>query len=173
MNLMDFCLEEEFTFKDSFLEFLGSRLLTARLKEELKKKECDLKGAFFRGMPYPKHLLKVGNVIEEWHGACHFSKAEKVAQDFAIISRNGYINEDYYEQLQEELNCEEVEFIQLIMTTDNLTGVEIYKILDELDIDRYKGEQEITTFDKNFIIKSVEKRIVDGEELYYAKVDMV
>ena len=159
--------------EDSILEFLGSRYLTNDLKDYLKLQEKELKGSFFRGLPYPKHLLKIGSIIEEWHGSTHFTIDENIAQNFAIINRNGYINDDYYDELSKELNSDEVEFVQLIMICNFLVGIEIYKLLEKLNIDNFKHEKEITTFDKNFVIKSIEKRTAYGEELYYAKVDII
>lgn len=160
--------------KEELLEFLGSRLLTQDLKKEFKSREKELQGTFYRGMPFPKHLLKIGAVIEEWHGSSHFSISEKIAQNFAILKINGYINDDYYEELQEQLQVEEVDFVQLILVANNLVGVEMYKLLEEVgESEKFLEEEEITTFDKDFIITNIEEKIVDGEKLYYANVEMI
>ena len=161
-------------FKEELLEFLGSRLMTKELKEEFKSREKELQGTFYRGMPFPKHLLKVGAVIEEWHGSSHFSISEEIAQNFAILKINGYINDDYYEELQEQLQVEEVDFIQLVLIANNLIGVEMYKLLEEVgESEKFLHEKEITTFDKDFIITNIEERKVNDEVLYYAHVEMI
>lgn len=160
--------------KEKLVEFLGSRLLTNELKKEFKNREKKLHGNFYRGMPYPKHLLKVGTIIEEWHGSSHFSISEEIAKNFAIFNINGYINEDYYEELQEELQIEDVEFVQLVLVANDLIGVEMYKLLKEIgETERFIDEKEITTFDKNFLITDIEEKNVNNEKLYYAKIKMI
>lgn len=51
--------------------FLASRCLTDSLKDQLLALEKDIDGILYRGLPFPKHLLKVGNIVEEWYGSSH------------------------------------------------------------------------------------------------------
>lgn len=151
-----------------FERFLGCRDLSSDLEKFMKEREQSLEGKFFRGLPFPTHLLKVGAVIEEWHGSTHWTLDEKVAQGFA----NDYMNECYYEELQEELGVEDVDYEYLVLVTEKLQGVESYKLLKELNINGYEREQEITVLGKDFVIESIEVKNIDGVDYYYATVSM-
>lgn len=75
-----------------FERFLATRDLSSSLHTFFKEQEQVLTGTFYRGLPFPKHLLQVGAVIDQWHASTHWTTLESVAQSFA----DDYINEDYY-----------------------------------------------------------------------------
>lgn len=131
--------------------FLGSRCLTDSLKERLICFEKNIDKTLYRGLPFPKQLLKVGNVIEEWYGSSHWSPDKSVAIDFS----NDYINEDYVEELQEELG-ECIDMIPIVLWSDNIIGIETYKIMQQLNGNEFINEKEITVIGYDFEIISID-----------------
>lgn len=158
---------------DDIIEFAGSRMITSKLLNFAKNSERVLHGAFYRGMPFPKHLLQEGLILEEWHNSCHWTTNLQTAFDFAVIKRNGYINEDYYSELANELQTDYVEFVQLILKTDRLTGIDLYKILSSFNITDYESEKEITTFGKMFKVINICSMTINDEEIYLADIEEI
>ena len=56
---------------DELSYFLGSRCLTDSLKDRLIRLEKNIDETLYRGLPFPKQLLKVGSIVEEWYGSSH------------------------------------------------------------------------------------------------------
>lgn len=150
-------------------DFAGGRFLNKSLYEKFTKDFTLIKDTLYRGMPFPKHLVKEGTIIEEWYGSSHWSLDKQVAINFADTNINGYISDDYYDELVEELGEDNVDFIKLIMVINNVEGLELYRILKENNIYKWNNEKEITLFNKDFIIKKI--NIID--DVYYANVDVI
>lgn len=151
--------------KDMLLQFVGSRYLDDNLEAFFAKYKKELRGTFYRGLPFPLHLLKEGAVIEEWHGSTHWTLDKEKAKGFS----KDYINEDYEADLIAELGEDNVTFVNLILITDYLEGVELYKLLAIHEIGRFRNEKEITAIGKNFEIVSIKVE----DEIYYAHVKMI
>lgn len=144
--------------------FLGSRCLTDSLKERLVCFEINIDKTLYRGLPFPKQLLKIGSVIEEWYGSSHWTPDKAVAIDFSC----DYINEDYIEELQEELG-QEVDVIQMVLWSKDIKGVEVYKLMQSLNKDDFVNEKEITVIGYNFIVKDIELK----NNIYFVEVEPV
>lgn len=130
--------------------FLGSRCLTDSLKDQLLALEKDIDGILYRGLSFPKQLLKVGCIIDEWYGSSHWTPDVNVAIDFSL----DYINEDYIEELQEELGAE-VNVVQVVLWSKDIKGIEVYKIIEALDKTDFLDEKEVTVIGYNFEIRSI------------------
>lgn len=159
---------------DSLDEFLGSRHLCETLETYLLSKQTSVKNVLHRGMNYPIHLIKVGNVVEEWHGSTHWSKDFQIAHNFAY---DGYINEEFAGELQEELSEEIYKSYQVTEALDlfhpvifrlkeNTKGIDVHSIIEPIqELEKWKKEQEVTFIGVDFVIESFE--YVDGEKPYY------
>lgn len=169
-NFKQSCLRKDIFIKEQLEYFAGSRDMSNTIYSLLKTYEEKLTGVFFRGMPFPKHRLKVGEIVEEWHGCSHWSIDKAVALNFAIININGYINEDYYQELSNELGEENVDFKQVLFIADNLKGVKLYEVLEKYNINNFIDEKEITTMDMDFVITSIKKDYINNEEIFIATV---
>lgn len=159
--------------KDNLEYYAGSRDFAPGILDLFNSRTESLNGTFYRGMPFPKHRLVIGEVVEEWHGSSHWSLDKEVSLNFAIINKNGYINEDYYDELVEEIGEENVDFKQVVFVANKLVGVKLYSLLEEYGINSFANEKEITTIDKDFKIKSIKMELVDNEEVYFVNVDMI
>lgn len=119
----------------------------------------------YRGMPFPKHLLKVGNVIEEWHGSTHWS----IDKDVAIGFTTDYINEEYeaeiYEELGLDFDSDEEVFVKVVLCMKDAIGYPLYKDLERLE-DNLSKEKEITIIGENHVIMDINK----VEDIYYVDV---
>ena len=153
--------------KKLFSDFIGGRILPPDFRTFLIANSKPIASILYRGMTYPKHLLKEGAVIEEWYGSTHWSFSEDVAKRFS----KDYINEDYKEDLIEELGKGNVDFVSLVLTISGIEGVDMAPFLKEYDLfDDFSNEQEVTVIGKNFRIKSIERKDINGECFYFAKV---
>jgi len=159
--------------KEELLYYAGSRDMSDEVRTYLKEREEEWTGTFFRGMMFPKHLIKKGTVIEEWHGSSHWSRDKNIALMFALASKEGYVNEDYEDALEEELGVGNYEFVQMVMTISKLKGVALDKTLEELGADDFSHEKEITTLGVDFIIADVEIATEIGEVLYIVSCEAV
>lgn len=153
--------------KKIFSDFIGGRILPPDLRDFLMANRKPISCVLYRGMSYPKHLLKEGTVIEEWYGSTHWSYSEDVARGFS----KDYINEDYQEDLIEELGEDNVEFISLVLLGKDIEGVDMAPFLKEYDlVNDFGNEQEVTVIGKNFRIESIERKSINGECFYFAEV---
>lgn len=151
--------------KNKLENFLGGRLLTMEVKDFLLKNQKMMECPLYRGLPYPKHLLYVGQTIEEWYGSSHWSKDKEVAIDFS----NDYINEDYEEELLEERD--EVEFISLVLVLDKVQGIDMEPFILHYGLfEDFGHEKEVTVLNKDFEIVDIKEEIISGEYIYFAKV---
>lgn len=130
--------------------FLGSRCLSDSLKNRLTDLEKNIDKILYRGLSFPKQLLKVGCIIEEWYGSSHWTPDINVAIDFSL----DYINEDYIEELQEELGVE-VNVVQVVLWSKDIKGIEVYKIIEALDKTDFLDEKEVTVIGYNFEIINI------------------
>lgn len=144
--------------------FLVSRCLSGSLKNRLKDLERDIDKIIYRGLPFPRQLLRVGCIVEEWFGSSHWTPDINVAIDFSL----DYINEDYIEELQEELGGE-IDVIQMVLWSKDIKGVEVYKIMESLNKDDFAEEKEITVIGYNFVVKNIEK----NNDIYFVEVKPV
>lgn len=151
--------------KENLQDFVGSRLLRPELKEYFVDEIREVEGTVYRGLPFPLHLLKVGGQVEDWHGSGHWTLDMTTAKAFS----KDYVNEDYMYELIEERGEANVEFVKVILTCDNIKGIELYKLLEEHSIQGFDAELEITTIDSRYIISSVKE---DGI-YYYVNVKQV
>ena len=149
--------------------FLATRDINQELESYLKEHERLIRKTLYRGLPFPLHLLKEGAVVEEWNGSTHWTIDEKVARGFA----DDYINEDYYEELQEELGVDEVDFACLVLVIEDLEGIEIAQLIKEHGIQGYLKEKEVTAIGKDFVIQSIETKEIDNEIYHYACVKAI
>jgi len=153
-------------------EFLGSRTLSNDLEQFL----CSLKKPYlkplYRGMNFPIHVLKIGEIVEEWHGSSHWSKEFQVALNFAY---DGYLNEEYIEELQEDealLEEYEVEeamdlFKEVVFRLSESTqAIDVDTLVNEWELSRWKHEKEVTFIGTEFEITAI-KYIEDKEKPYY------
>lgn len=151
--------------KKALEDFLGGRILTKEVKSFLLENEISVEGPLYRGLPYPKHLLKTGLVIKEWHGSSHWSKDKAVAINFS----KDYINEEYEAELLEEMD--EVEFVPLVLILDRVNGVDMeplilqYELLEEFGV-----EKEVTVFGKDFEVLEIKEEAIAGETYCLAQV---
>ncbi|MNL91052.1 hypothetical protein D3C81_07800 [compost metagenome] len=151
--------------KDMLTQFVGSRYLDDNLEAFFAKYKKELRGTFYRGLPFPLHLLKEGAVIEEWHGSTHWTLDKEKAIGFS----KDYINEEYEAELIAALGEDKVKFVNLVLYTKELEGVELYKLLVLQNIIDFIAEKEITVVGKNFEIVSI--KVEDA--IYYAHVKMI
>lgn len=135
-----------------FLNFLGSRSLTTRLKQFFIQESKVLPLTAYRGLPYPKHLIQIGHVVDEWHESSHWTPDRTVAEGFA---RSDF-NECYYEELVEELGEDAVEFVELVLICDSLVGYESYQWLQQQQLTDFASEKEITVVGYDFQIQRLE-----------------
>lgn len=155
-------------------EFLGSRFLSCELEKFLISKRGTVDTVLYRGMNFPIHLIKKGNRLEEWHGSTHWSKDFQIAHNFAY---DGYINDDYAEELQKELpemiykkyNVENAIGLfhpVIFRLKDNHYGIDVHSIIQSIPaLEIWKNEKEVTFIGTNFTIESFE--YVNSDEPYY------
>lgn len=148
---------------DELSYFLGSRCLTDSLKDRLIRLEKNIDETLYKGLPFPKQLLKVESIVEEWYGSNHWSPDKKIAIGFS----SDYINEEYVEELQEEIG--EVDMIPIILWSNNIKGVETYKIMKSLNKDDFVNEKEITVIGYNFVVRDIKLK----NNIYFVKVEPV
>ena len=151
------------------LDFAGGRFLTPAISKYFDENMKDLKGEFYRGMLFPVHRIKKGEILEEWHQCGHWSLDINQAAKFAY---DNYINDEYYEELCDEIGKENVKFVPVVFKTDEITGVELYKLLEQYDSDEiraYGEEKEITTIGFDCVMTDDLKE----EETTYGKVLLI
>lgn len=152
--------------EEEVLDFAGGRFFTPAISDYFDKNMKTLEGEFFRGMMFPIHKIKQGEILEEWHECGHWSLDIEQAAKFAY---DGYINEEYYGELCDEIGKENVNFVPVIFKTNKITGVELYKLLEQYeseDIRKFIKEKEITTIGFDCVIQSFEKVNTSYGEVY-------
>lgn len=159
------------SMKDKVDEFLGSRMLDSELEKYLLTLRGGVGCTLYRGMNFPIHLIKEGQILEEWHCSSHWSKKLKVAHNFAY---DGYLNEEHAEELGEDAallkeygvahGCDL--FKQTIFKLANNTqGIDTHKLTVEYGLSTWAKEEEVTFIGTDFLMKSVS--YVNGAEPYY------
>lgn len=169
---------EKFTKKeveDILERFIGGRCILDDTEEYLKDKFEKIDEIIYRGMPFPKYLIKKGYILEEWHGSSHWSLDFNVARN--IFSNDKFnISEDYAEELSEELNItyEEAEnlFVPIVLKLNGVSsGIRTYELVKDLDlVSRFYKEKEITTIGINTIIENIELKSDEKGEYYLIEV---
>ncbi|MGF9891268.1 hypothetical protein ABEX78_21650 [Priestia megaterium] len=148
-------------FKNQLDDFLGSRSLHPKLGGTLVSLRAPMKGVLYRGINFPLHLLEEGAILEEWHGATHWSKSFDVALGFA---RDGYLNEDYIEELNEDtklLDKYGVDssidlFREVVFRLKGSTkGIDVHNVAIKLGLTNWVREEEVTFIGTEFVIKRV------------------
>lgn len=152
--------------------FLGARHLTNRLRTFLKSLESERHQPLYRGMMFPKFLLKEGAVLEEWHGSSHWSKDITVSIGFA---HDGYINDDYEDELMEQYgfaSSDEI-FVPVVFKLSSSTkGIDVHALLQEHDeLPHWHKEQEVSFIGQDFVMGEI--LYVEHEEYPYYSVDVV
>lgn len=143
-------------------DFLGGRLLPDSLRNRLIHLEKNIEEVVYRGLPFPKQLLKAGCIIEEWNGSSHWSIDKNVALDFSI----DYMNEEYVEELEKKLN-KKIEMIRLVLYCEDIKGIETYNILNSINENNvFFREKEVSVIGYDFIVEEI--YVENG--IYYAKV---
>ncbi|QJX80256.1 hypothetical protein [Priestia megaterium] len=171
-------------FKNQLDDFLGSRSLHPKLERTLVSLRAPMKGVLYRGMNFPLHLLEEGAILEEWLGSTHWSKSFDVALGFA---RDGYLNEDYIEELDEDLNEDYIEeldedanlldrysinssvdlFKEVVFRLKGSTeGIDVHNLAVKLGLTNWAREQEVTFIGTEFAIRKV-FLVNDLEKAYF------
>ncbi|AJD93648.1 hypothetical protein JMA_43310 (plasmid) [Jeotgalibacillus malaysiensis] len=152
--------------------FLGARILSHGLKDFLKLLESERHQPLYRGMQFPKMFLKEGAILEEWHGASHWSKDISVSIGFA---HDGYINDDYADELMEEYGFESFDdiFVPVVFKLSSSTkGIDVHALLQEHDeLPHWHKEQEVSFIGQDFVMGEI--LYVEHEEYPYYAVDVV
>lgn len=168
---------DDLILRDKLNEFLGSRELNSQLEKHLLSLREPLSCVLHRGMSFPVHLLKIGGVLDEWHGSSHWSKDFEVALGFAT---DGYVNSDYLDDLIEEIehdkdllskyNAESASdlFKEVVFRlTTNTEAIDVHKLALELNLTEWLNEQEVTFIGTDFIITELQYIDIVGETPYY------
>lgn len=153
-------------------DFLGARLLTNPLRSHLKQFESERHQPLYRGMSFPKPLLKEGEILEEWHGSSHWSKDMAVSFGFAY---DGYINEDYYDEMMDEYGFENPDdfFVPVIFRLQTSSkGIDIHTMIQEVEpLSNWHKEQEVCFIGHDFVMKEI-LYVTDDKKPYYL-VDVI
>jgi len=146
--------------------FLGSRYLPIEFEHRLKKFESKLHCTIYRGLQFPKHLLTLGNKLEEWDGSSHWSKNLEVAKGFAF---DNYINMDYCMELNEELNITNSEdlFVPVIFQLQSPNqGIDIESLIHPFsELEHWRKEEEVCFIGVDFIMNHILE--IEGEQPYF------
>ena len=152
-------------------DFIGGRFIDEDTIDFLSDKFKKIDETIYRGMPFPKHLIKEDYIVEEWHGSSHWSLDFNVARDkFSIDDFN--ISDDYVEELSNELNLTYDEaydlFVPIVLKIDGVSnGVNMYEVIKSIDENsRFLDEKEIVTMGLSFIMDKIESK-TDENGLYY------
>lgn len=149
---------------NDIMYFAGSREYTPLFMEHYKNSLQNVEH-IYRGMPFPKHLLRSGYIIEEWHGSTHWSTDKDVAIQFT----EDYINEEYeaeiYEEIGLDFDADEEVFVKVVLCMKNAKGYELYKDLERLG-DNLAKEKEVTIIGENHAILSINKI----DDVYFVEV---
>lgn len=171
----DFTEEEKI---DILEKFIGGRYISNNTETYLKNKFEKIDETIYRGIPFPKHLIKKGYVMEEWYGSSHWSLDFNIARNI-FSNDDSNINQDYVEELAEEFNIsyEEAEklFVPIVLKLNKVSlGVRIYNLVKDLDkVSRFYKEKEITTIGIDTIIKKIELKTDKKGEYYLIEVEEV
>lgn len=153
-------------------DFLGARLLTNGLRSFLKPLQSERHSPLYRGMLFPKPFLKEGATLEEWHGSSHWSKDIDVSIGFAY---DGYINEDYCDELEEEHGFQDAKslFVPVVFRLKTSTkGIDIHSMIEDIqELSHWHKEQEVSFIGQDFVMGEI--LYVDQEENSYYYVDVV
>lgn len=172
---MKFSIEEKIDILEGFI---GGRYIDNRTINFLSDKFEKIDEIVYRGMPFPKHLIKEGYIMEEWYGSSHWTLDFNVARNrFSCDSFN--ISEDYTEELSREFNISYDEacelFVPIILKLSRVSkGIRTYNIIKDLDtVSRFYSEKEITTIGINTVMKNIELKIDEKGEYYMIEVEEI
>lgn len=162
----------EQTMIKTFDEFLGGRYLPPHLSRYLLSQKKPLNQVLHRGMYYPIHLIKEGEIVEEWNGSTHWSKEFQIAHGFAF---DGYLNDDYLEELE---SCQDIMEAHQVTSAEDLFHPVIFRLKENTqaidissiiagvkELETWVKEQEVNFIGVDFVIQSYE--MVEGEKPYY------
>lgn len=172
---------KEFTKKeiiDILERFVGGRCILDDTREYLEDKFETIDETIYRGMPFPKHLIKEGYVMEQWYQCSHWSLDFNITRN--IFSNDKLnISEDYVEELSNEFNIsyEEAEelFVPIVLKLNGVSsGIRTYNLVKDLDVvSRFYNEKEITTIGVDTIIKNIELKSDEKGEYYLIEVEEI
>ncbi len=158
-------------------QFVGGRYIDEDTMTLLSDNlEC-INETVYRGMPFPKHLIKKGYIVEEWHGSSHWSLDFNVSRE--VFSQDKFnISEDYCEALAEEMKMSYDEvydniFVPVVFKLNGVSlGIRLYNLVKDLDlVSRFYKEKEITTIGINTKIKNFEIKTDSYGEYYLIEVE--
>lgn len=172
---MKFSVEEQIDILEGFI---GGRYMDDKTMDFLSDKFEKINEIVYRGMPFPKHLIKEGYVMEEWYGSSHWTLDFNVARNiFSCDSFN--ISEDYAEELSGEFNISYNEacelFVPIILKLNGVSkGIRTYNVVKDLDIvSRFYNEKEITTIGINTVMKNIELKTDEKGDYYIIEVEEI
>lgn len=157
-------------------EFIGGRHITDKTLALYKDKFEKIEETIYRGMPFYKGFIKPGKIIEEWYDASHWTLDFNIARG---IFSNDYVNDDYIEELSNELNISFDEtydsFVPMVMRMNGVSqGARTYEIVKDLDVvSKFYKEMEITTMGIDTIITNVELKTDEKGDYYLVDVKEV
>ena len=173
--IKEFTKEEEI---DILERFIGGRCILDDTEEYLEDKFEKIDETIYRGMPFPKHLIKEGYLMEEWYGSSHWSLAFNMARNVFSNDKSN-ISEDYIEELSEEfkISYEEAEklFVPIVLKLNGVSlGIRTYNLVKDLDVvSRFYKEKEITTIGIDTVMKNIKLKTDEKCEYYLIDVEEV
>ena len=164
---------------DILEQFVGGRYIDEDTIKLFSDKFERVEDTIYRGMPFPKHLIKEGFIVEEWHGSSHWSLDFNVSRE--VFSKDKFnISEDYCGELALELGLSYDEvydnvFVPVVFELNGVSsGIRLYNIVKDLDlVSRFYKEKEITTIGIDTKIKSFEKKYDSCGGYYLIKVEEI
>lgn len=162
----------EMQLVQQFEDFLGARVLNNGFKRYLKQHETPFPGTLYRGMLFPKPFLKAGETLHEWHGSSHWSKQKTVSLSFA---RDGYINEDYCDELSNEHGIDEPESVfvpVLFCLNQSERAIDVHSMIQDVNaLAHWHKEQEVSFIGLDFMMKQI--HLIEDDEGDYYLVEVV
>ena len=173
--IKEFTKEEEI---DILERFIGGRCILDDTEEYLEDKFEKIDETIYRGMPFPKHLIKEGYLMEEWYGSSHWSLDFNMARSVFSNDKSN-ISENYIEELSEEfkISYEEAEklFVPIVLKLNGVSlGIRTYNLVKDLDVlSRFYKEKEVTTIGIDTIMKNIKLKSDEKGEYYLIEVEEV
>lgn len=159
------------SIEDKLESFVNARFLPLDVEEYLLSRTKHYNKTFYRGLPFPMHLIKEGLVIENWHGASHWSVQKDIALDFAIEERSGYVNEEYRDELIQEYGEDNVHFVPLLMICRGGNFIPICELIKADS--KFRREQEYCNIGDDFRVVKIRTEIIYNKNIIIVEVDQI